>query len=202
MTKKELRKLYLEKRKALSEGDYAQRNMALYSHFFASVDLSFVKILHIYLPIADNREADTWMIVDRVRREFPHVRIAIPKVGTGNALESIFYEGPQQLEKSSWGIPEPRQGVPSPEEKIDMIIVPLLALDKQGHRVGYGKGYYDRLLSKTRPDCQKVGFSLFGPVDRIDDVDAYDVALNSCVTPEGTMVFGGEGSRRGAKAQS
>lgn len=202
MTKKELRKLYLEKRKALSEGDYTQRNMALYSHFFAFVDLSFVKVLHIYLPIADGREADTWMIVDRVRREFPHVRIAVPKVGAGDALESIFYEGPQQLEKSAWGIPEPKQGVPTPEEKIDMIIVPLLALDKQGHRVGYGKGYYDRLLSKTHSGCQKVGFSLFVPIDRIDDVDAYDVALNSCVTPAGMMVFGGNGSRKDAKAQS
>lgn len=201
MTKKELRKLYLEKRTALSEGDYAQRNMALYSHFFASVDLSFVRVLHTYLPIADSREADTWMIVDRVRREFPHVRISIPRVGTNDTLENIFYEGPQQLEKSAWAIPEPRQGVPTPEAKIDMIIVPLLAVDKLGHRIGYGKGYYDRLLAKLRPDCHKVGFSLFGPVNSIDDADEYDVALNSCVTPEGTMVFGKSVSRKDAKAQ-
>lgn len=201
MTKKELRKLYLEKRKALSEGDYAQRNMALYSHFFAAVDLSFVRILHTYLPIDNSREADTWMIVDRVRREFPHVRISIPRVAH-DTLENIFYEGPQQLEKSAWGIPEPKQGVPTPEEKIDMIIVPLLAVDKLGHRIGYGKGYYDRLLTKTHPACQKVGFSLFGPVEIIDDVDAHDVALNSCVTPEGVMVFGGNSSRKGAESQS
>lgn len=189
MTKKELRKLFLEKRKALPEGDFAQRNMALYSHFFASVDLSFVHVLHTYLPMVNSREADTWMIVDRVRREFPHVRISIPRVSQDHALENFFYEGPQQLKSSTWGIPEPKQGVPTEAEKIDMILVPLVILDKSGHRVGYGKGYYDRLLKLVRPDCQKLGMSLFVPVDKIDDVSVHDMALDSCVTPEGTIVF-------------
>jgi len=189
MTKKELRKLYLDKRKSLSEGDYAQRNMALYSHFFSSIDLSFINVLHTYLPIVQNNEADTWMIIDRIRREFPHVRLSIPRVGEDETLENFFYEGPQQLVTSTWGIPEPKQGVSTPEEKIDMIIVPLLVIDRQGHRVGYGKGFYDKLMQKTRHDCNKIGLSLFGPVDSIDDVDAHDISLNSCVTPEGIMVF-------------
>lgn len=189
MTKKELRRLFLEKRKALPEGDFAQRNMALYSHFFASVDLSFVRVLHTYLPMVNSREADTWMIVDRVRREFPHVRISIPRVSHDHVLENFYYEGPQQLKSSTWGIPEPKQGVPTEAEKIDMILVPLVIIDKFGHRVGYGKGYYDRLLKRGRPDCQKIGISLFAPVDKIDDVSVHDMALDSCVTPDGTMVF-------------
>lgn len=189
MTKKELRKLYLEKRKGLSEGDCASLNLKLYSVFFSSIDLSFVKTLHTYLPIEKNNEPDTWMIVDRIRREFSHVRISLPRVGPADELENIYYEGPQQLQTSNWKIPEPRQGVPTPDEKIDLVIVPLLVADKQGHRVGYGRGFYDRLLRRMRPDCIKVGLSFFEAVDRIEDLDHHDVALNQCVTPEGTILF-------------
>ena len=189
MTKKELRKLYLEKRKELSEGDCASLNLRLYSLFFSSIDLSFIQVLHIYLPIAHNQEPDTWMIIDRVRREFPHVRISLPRVGANDKLENIYFEGQHQLQTSSWGIPEPKQGVPTPDEKIDLVIVPLLAIDTVGHRVGYGRGFYDRMLHRMRPDCQKVGLSFFPVVDRIDDVNENDAALNQCVTPDGTIVF-------------
>ena len=74
-------------------------------------------------------------------------------------------------------------------EKIDLVLVPLLAFDKRGHRVGYGKGYYDRLLSQVRHDCRKIGLSLFQPVDVIDDIAASDIELDECVTPEGVVAF-------------
>ena len=189
MTKKEIRKLFLEKRKALSEADYVRMNLALYGHFFASIDLSRVRVLHCYLPIADNREPDTMSIVERIRREYPHIRIVLPKVA-GQELENIYYEGPHQLETSSWGIPEPKQGVPAPAEKIDLVVVPLLAIDKEGHRVGYGGGYYDRLLKQTRTDCRKIGLSFFPPVESIDDVTENDVRLDQCVTAVETFDFG------------
>lgn len=188
MTKKELRKLFLEKRKGLSEAEWHQLNLALYSVFFSSIDLSFVRILHLFLPLAANREPDTMTILDRVRREFPGVRVVLPRVA-GNDLEHIFYEGPHQLELSSWGIPEPKQGVPASLETMDMVLVPLVAFDQHGHRVGYGKGFYDRFLAKVRPDCQRIGLSLFPAVNKITDIDERDTPLTQCVTPEGTIVF-------------
>ena len=188
MNKKELRKLFLEKRKGLTEGEYTRLNLALYSQFFASVDLSFIRVLHTFLPLEGNREPDTWAILDRIRREYPQVRVSLPRVN-GDHLENIYYEGPHQLEISAWGIREPKQGVPTPPEKIDLVVVPLLAFDQRGHRVGYGRGYYDRLLRQVRPQCLKVGLSLFQPVDAIDDISDYDVPLDRCVTPEGEVEF-------------
>ena len=70
-----------------------------------------------------------------------------------------------------------------------MVLVPLLAFDKLGHRVGYGKGYYDRFLAKCPPNCLRIGLSLFDPVERIDDVVPTDIRLNSCLTPVHTYVF-------------
>ena len=189
MNKKELRKLFLEKRKELTEGELARLNLALYSQFFASIDLSFIRVLHAFLPIAGNHEPDTWALLDRVRREFPQVSVSLPRVD-GNQLENIYYEGPHQLHTSAWGIQEPRQGVPTPPNKIDLVLVPLLAFDKRGHRVGYGKGYYDRLLSQVRPDCLKVGLSFVPPVEEIEDINVADIPLSQCVTPEGVISFG------------
>ena len=53
--------------------------------------------------------------------------------------QNIFFEGAHQLEKTKWGMVEPKQGTKAEAKDIDMVIVPLLAIDKQGHRIGYGK---------------------------------------------------------------
>ena len=70
-----------------------------------------------------------------------------------------------------------------------MVIVPLLAYDKEGHRVGYGKGYYDKFLEKCNPHTMTVGLSFFDPVKEITDIEPFDVPLNYCITPKKLWVF-------------
>ena len=65
----------------------------------------------------------------------------------------------------------------------------MLAFDTRGNRVGYGKGFYDRYLPACRPDCIKLGFSYFDPVDSVDDAHEFDVPLDLCITPNRTYVF-------------
>jgi 5-formyltetrahydrofolate cyclo-ligase len=65
----------------------------------------------------------------------------------------------------------------------------LFGFDKKGYRVGYGRGFYDRFLSRCRKDCIKVGFSYFEPVDEIEDVCSLDVKLNYCITHEKFYIF-------------
>jgi 5-formyltetrahydrofolate cyclo-ligase len=189
LTKSEFRKIYLQKRLALTEAEYLQMSMLMSDRFFSSIDLSFIKVLHTFLPIRDKNEPDTWLIVDRIRREFPHIRLSIPKMNDNGTMENIFFEGLHQLEKNSWGIEEPRQGVTTPIEKIDLVIVPLLCFDKQGNRVGVGKGYYDRFLADCKQHVKKVGFSFFDAIDLIDDVYAGDVPLTHCITPKEMLTF-------------
>jgi 5-formyltetrahydrofolate cyclo-ligase len=189
MIKTDLRTAYLEKRKMLNEGTLAQLNLQLYNLFFTSVDLSFAKVLHTYLPLSKNNEPDTWMIIDRVRREFPQIRISIPRVKDNGELENLYFEGLHQLHTTSWGIQEPKLGVITPTEKIDVVIVPLVAFDSTGHRVGYGKGFYDKFLMNCRIDCIKVGLSFFPPVDRITDVHDGDMKLTACIEPSFAHYF-------------
>lgn len=189
MTKQELRKIYLEKRQSLSEAEYGQLNFQLYQNFFSTFDLSFVKVMHVFLPILSKKEVDTWLILDRIRREFPHIRISIPKVNSQKgALENFYFEGLHQLTTNDWGIQEPKQGIPTEVEKIDFVLVPLLAFDKRGYRIGYGKGYYDEFLSRCNPETKKVGISLFPPLENVPTED-HDVPLTSCVTPQGVFNF-------------
>lgn len=190
MTKQALRTLYLQKRNNLTEAEYTQFNFQIYQHFFASVDLSFVKIIHTYLPIASKREVDTWLIIDRIRREFPHIRISIPKVSAhNNTLNNFYFEGLHQLTTNKWGIQEPKQGIPTESEKIDMVLVPLLAFDAHGNRVGYGKGYYDSFLKNCRPDCKKIGVSLFKAEEKIEDINTLDIKLDACINPQSVIQF-------------
>ena len=70
-----------------------------------------------------------------------------------------------------------------------MVFVPLLAFDKKGHRVGYGKGFYDKFLSECKPDAIKIGLSFFEPEELITDVFESDVKLDYCVTPNSIHAF-------------
>lgn len=190
MKKAELRKYSLARRMDLSEGELAQLNFNLYQNFFSGIDLSFTQVLHVFLPIVSKREPDTWPIIDRIRREFPHIRISIPKVNTATGVfESFYFEGMQQLSTSAWGIQEPTQGTLTPPEKIDRVLIPLLAYDQTGHRVGYGKGFYDKFLMTCRPDCIKTGLSLFHAEKKIDDTSSFDIRMDECVNPGGVDLF-------------
>jgi len=92
-------------------------------------------------------------------------------------------------QKNKYGINEPSNGPYLSALNIHVVIVPLLAFDKAGHRVGYGKGYYDRFLSKVSPQTITIGLSWFAPVDEITGITVYDIPLNYCVTPYQLYAF-------------
>ena len=74
-------------------------------------------------------------------------------------------------------------------KKIDIIFIPLSIFDLSGHRVGYGKGYYDRFLKSLNSNTVKIGLSLFEPVEEIIDINNDDVSMDICVTPNSIYDF-------------
>ena len=115
MTKKELRKIYLKKRMDLSEGQYEQLNRELSDHFFKAVTLSGINVLHTFLPIKRTREVNTWHIIERIKKDHPHVKVSVPKINNQTSeLEHYFLESPDQLKNNTWEIPEPVYGIPTP----------------------------------------------------------------------------------------
>ncbi|GHB55156.1 hypothetical protein GCM10007390_05410 [Persicitalea jodogahamensis] len=100
-------------------------------------------------------------------------------------LQNYLWNDETVLISNRWGIEEPGAGTSQPVEiqAIDAVLVPLLAFDQKGHRVGYGGGFYDRFLAQCRPDTLKIGLSAFEAIEEIEDADEWDVKLNYCVTP-------------------
>lgn len=185
MEKSELRQSYLSRQKAISKQDRAAKSEAIYRLLFQSFDLKQVIYFHCFLPIEKFNEVDTSLIIENVWREYPNIQVLVPRVNfeTG-AIENLRFEPDTELTKNAWHINEPTHDEFIESELIDMVLVPGLCFDLGGHRVGYGKGFYDRFLKTCRRDCLKVGLGYFEPVDRIDDVHDGDFALDFVVAPD------------------
>jgi len=104
-------------------------------------------------------------------------------------MNHIHFEDTSELINNEFGIDEPESGNKILEDEIDLVLVPLLAFDKKGFRVGYGKGFYDKFLFNCRIDTLKIGLSFFDPVDEIVDINQFDISLNYCVTPKDVFIF-------------
>src|SRR5207253_1373213 len=121
----------------------------------------------------------------------PGIETLVPRVNfaTGE-IENLKFGLDTELVENIWKIHEPSHDEYVEKSRIDAVIWPLLCFDKGGHRVGYGKGFYDKFLTQCRPDCKKTGLSYFAPIDQIDDVGAHDITLDYCITPEQIFEFG------------
>lgn len=190
MLKKELRKMYLEKRRGLAPGDRAAMSEAIAEGFFASFDIAAAAFVHCFLSIEKFAEIDTSPIFDRIWSEFPRTRMVVPRVDVEkSALEHLQITRSTPLFESDWSISEPVSDDFVEASQIDIVLVPLLVVDRRGFRVGYGKGLYDKFLVNCRRDCKKIGLSLFPPIEKIDDTNENDVRLDYCLTPDSLIKF-------------
>jgi 5-formyltetrahydrofolate cyclo-ligase len=120
----------------------------------------------------------------------PGLQIAYPVASfEDHTMKVLLVNDDTDFKKNKYGIAEPVNGTEIAAAAIDMIFVPLLAFDKQGHRLGYGKGFYDRFLPGCREDSIKIGFSYFEPLASIGDVSQFDVPLTTGITPENIYEF-------------
>lgn len=189
MTKQEIRETYIAKRKALSPRELEEISEAICHLVFSKYQLEGKKI-SLFLPIERNKEINTYKIWEKALSF--GAQVAVPKANfKTNEMRQVLFESEDQLEISAFGIPEPKKGRVIAAEHFDYVFVPLLALDANGNRVGYGKGFYDRFLKKCSPRCTFVGLNHFDEfVETIEGIDFHDIKLNACITPNGIHRFG------------
>lgn len=185
MQKSELRRHMLQLRRALSAEEVQRRSEQIADQFFSRFALKAGQTVHVFLPILKNNEVNTWLIINRLRQQHPEVRVAVPVTDVAqNILTHHHLTDEAVLIENKWGIPEPQNAHIIHAPEVDIVLIPLLAFDEAGHRVGYGKGFYDRFLADCRPDVLKVGLSLEPPVKRIADPNPFDVPLDAVVMPK------------------
>ncbi len=181
MEKSEIRKKYKELRINLSKEEIEDLSLKIANK---SLELPVWnhQFYHIFLSIAEQKEVDTEFLLHIIQGKDKHVVIPKAEPKTGNMLNFLLTDQ-TVIRKSRWNIPEPEDGIEIDEKKLDVVFLPLLAFDENGHRVGYGKGFYDRFLSKCRQDVVKIGVSFFEPVSEIKEIFSSDIPLTYCITP-------------------
>ncbi|MHB8709239.1 MAG: 5-formyltetrahydrofolate cyclo-ligase [Desulfuromonadales bacterium] len=115
-------------------------------------------------------------------------RLVYPRV-TGPTLEFAAVTRPGEFAPGAFGIPEPTGRQLVPFDEIDLLVVPGVAFDLAGHRLGYGKGYYDRTLARCLPGLERVGFAYeFQLVEQLPAAD-HDCRLTHLVTEQRMLRF-------------
>ncbi len=188
MNKNEIRKKYKELRLALSDSEIEEKSMKIANR---SLELPVWnhRFYHIFLSIAEQKEVDTEFLLHILQGKDKEVIIPRTEHKTGNLVNYLLTDQ-TVIKKNRWNIPEPQEGIEINQEKLEVVFVPLLAFDVSGHRVGYGKGFYDKFLAACRPDIVKIGLSFFDPIDEIKEVYSSDIPLSYCVTPHKIYEFG------------
>lgn len=180
MSKEQIRKEYLTKRKSLSSQFVKLESLKISDIVSQNFTLES-KTVHCFIPIEKNNEIDTWLLIDRIMEKG---RVVVPKTNfEDKSMTHFYFEKDTELVLNSHGILEPNEAKQAEIEEIDIVLLPLLAFDKNGFRVGYGGGFYDRFLAQLPKKTKLIGLSLFDPMDEIKELDTFDKKMHHCITP-------------------
>ena len=193
MKKFDIRVKALTERKSWTQQDFELKNVQLLNQIIEFINpLPRNLMLMSFHSMEHQREVMTSPIHALLINEPYYHQLIFPKVEK-NTSQIIPYltDKKSKFLASDWGILEPTNdtSVQLNPKDIDLIFIPLLAIDTQGHRVGYGKGFYDRFLANTKPEMIKIGLGLEEPIEPIEDLNPYDIALDFAITPKSVYRF-------------
>jgi len=187
MNKKELRSKYKSLRQELSLDEIEDKSLAVANRIL-QLDIWDKTYFHLFLTIEEQKEIETEYVLQVLAGYDKEIVVAKSNFDTLEMTNFLLTDN-TKFQKNEYNIFEPVDGIEVPNAKIEVVFVPLLAFDKKGNRVGYGKGFYDKFLSKCNDDVIKVGLSLFDAEELVDDVFDGDIRLDYCVSPTTNYVF-------------
>lgn len=176
--KKELRRIFLKTRSELAAEDIIEKSAKIMSRLFSLSEFRGAKTIMFYVDAGN--EVKTRDGITKALSEGK--RVVVPKVKKGYGLLAIEIKSLDELSPGTFGILEPagEKGI-SPEE-IDLVVVPGVAFDKRGNRMGYGAGYYDSFLPKLRPEVKKVAVAFEMQVTDSLPAEEHDVKMDLIIT--------------------
>jgi 5-formyltetrahydrofolate cyclo-ligase len=187
MYKKEIRSKHKTLRKKLSEIEVDEMSLAI-ANTILTLPIWEKTYFHLFLPIEEQNEVNTEFILHLLSGKDKEICISKSDFETRNMTHYLLTDN-TKIKKNEYNIPEPVDGIEVPTNKIEVVFIPLLAFDKTGNRVGYGKGFYDKFLSECDPETIKIGLSFFEPEELILDIFEGDIKLDYCITPNRVFKF-------------
>lgn len=187
MDKKEIRAHYKNQRLELNKLTISYLSKKIFN-LLQSNFLFDQKIVHSFYSIPNQNEIEMNTINKYLLSVSNKLATSITKLSPLRLIHSeinentIFY-------KDKYNIPIPKTIIPLEVKNLDFVLIPLLAFDIKGNRIGYGKGLYDSFLNECRTDCIKIGLSFFEHHENIIQSEPHDVKLDYCVTPNKVYNF-------------
>ena len=189
MNKQVLREIFSEKRKFLSREEYDRRNQSVCQKTIAFLKTTDKKAIHLFLPIVKNKEVDTWPILKFLINSKTHTPIVSRTDFASKSMVHYQINENTEFINDKFDIPTPVRAKQLDVEMIDAVLAPLISFDLEGNRIGYGGGYYDRLLSECRKDTLVAGLAITPPLDLITYAEPHDHKLNMCFNHQQTFKF-------------
>ena len=178
--KNEMRSTMLNSRDSLSIKERGVKDNIISNKFLESESYKNAQTIFIYVSFAS--EVDTHEIINKALLDKKNV--CVPKViSQKEGMEVILIKTFSELKDGKFGILEPvsRDNKIEPD-KIDMVVIPGLAFDKDGGRLGYGGGYYDRLLVGLRSETPKIALAYSSQIIEKVFMNENDIYINRIIT--------------------
>lgn len=187
MTKQELRKKYKSLRLQLNNNDIENQSLDIANQLL-QLNIWHKNNYHIFLPIEEQKEVNTEYLLNILSGKDKNIIISKSNFEDFSMVHFLLTDS-TKLKKNKYNIPEPTNGIQISSNQIEVIFIPLLAFDKTGNRIGYGKGFYDRFLANCSPETLKIGLSFFEAETESFDSLPSDISIDYCVTPQKTYKF-------------
>lgn len=184
MPKRSIRTQFLAERRSLSKQTCISSSAEIQQRFLQSDLFSDASCLALYSAIHNEVQTDTVAI----RAIEAGKTLVYPRV-KHEGLEFVEVSNLADLAPGAFGVLEPRGDNLVPVEALALVVVPGVAFDLAGHRLGYGRGYYDRTLAVCRADCVKVGFAYDSQLLNTLPAAKHDQTLSVLMTERRTLTF-------------
>ena len=187
-SKSKIRKRVLNVRNNMSKEDVKKNSNAIMDKITGLDIYKQSKVVFIYMDFKN--EVMTSNLIKRMLSE--KKRVAIPYTDSINTVlipSEITKES--DLKQNSFGYFEPKSILPVNIEEIDLVIVPGVVFDKNLNRIGFGKGYYDKILNRLKPSAKKI--ALAHDFQVLEDIPAeeHDVKMDMIITEKNIYPFTG-----------
>ncbi|MFZ4525069.1 MAG: 5-formyltetrahydrofolate cyclo-ligase [Chlorobium sp.] len=189
LEKKALRPIMIARRRSITENSQIAMSRAIAGHVVELPEVLNAGYLHLYLSIPVLAEVSTASIIDELSAQ--DKKLSVPVIRNGDLVSAAYKKG-DSLWKAQFGQFEPEALSFVDESHLDVVLLPLLAFDKKGYRLGYGKGFYDRFLkrlSEKGVNPCRIGLSFFQ--QRVDELptDLWDEPLDAVVHEHGIIRY-------------
>lgn len=190
MNKSALRKYYKRKRAELESADREKASQDIAEQLITHWNFKD-EVISVFLPIKKLFEIDTQFIIDDLSKKNTFCS-PVADFST-HLMQHVELNKSSAVKENQLGIPEPVNGKSFSPKEITVVLIPLLISDNKGHRIGYGKGFYDRFLNQCNSKTLFVGVNYFEPIEEVPEVNQHDVPIDFLITPH--QVFKSESSK-------